>query len=154
MQTNTGNYFLVKEVNHETITNLHKYVDTTVSRLMNDGKKAAVKVEEYKSPRSLSANGLYWMWLGEIAAYLTKKGRQADKDDLHDLMRHKFLGYNESRAVGKTIIERTLRSTTKLNKSEFCFYMEKVEAWAAEAGCLVTSPLESEYKQFLDKQDR
>jgi len=147
-----GNYFLIKEINHETITNCHKYVDESVNRISRGGKAVAVQVVEYKSPRSLSANNLYWMWLTEISNYLIKKGRDADKDDMHDLMRHKFLGYTEPRSVGKTIVERTLKSTSKLKKNEFCYYMEQVEAWAIEIGCNVSYPSDSEFMKYKETQ--
>ena len=149
-----GNYFLVSEITHDNIINAHKYVDEHVNRLTQEGKKAAIKVVEYKSPRSISANALYWMWLTEVSNYLTKKGRDASKEDLHDLMRHKFLGYNNEKMVGKTKVERTLKSTRKLDKSAFCFYLQQVEAWAAELGCLVTSPMDCEYRRFIDKQNK
>ena len=39
-----------------------------------------------------------------------------------------------------------LRSTTELNTGEMFFYMEQVEAWAADyLGLLVTIPADSEY---------
>ena len=148
-----GNFFQVKKINDDTLKYCQKYVNGSIKTLVDQGKVAAVKVEEYKPPRSLSANALYWMWLGEISKYLTAHGHKADKDDLHRLMKHKFLGYEDSRKIGKTFVEATLKSSKKLKRNEFCYYMEQVEAWAADMGCLVTSPIESEYKQFLQKQE-
>jgi len=149
-----GNYFLVKKIDHDSVLNAHKYVDEHLNCIAGTGKTAAVKVEEYKSPRSLSANSLYWLWLSEIAGFLTKKGREATKEDLHDLMRHKFLGYHPKRKVGRTEIGSTLKSTRKLNTSEFCFYLQQIDAWASEIGCFVTSPMDCEYRRFLDKQNK
>lgn len=148
-----GNYFLIREITHENVVNCHKYIDQHINKLVNDmGVNAAVKVEEYKPPRSLSANALYWMWMTELSNYFKGKGRTETKDDMHDLMRHKFLGWNDARYIGKTKIDRTLRSTAKLNKSEMCHYMEKISSWAAEVGCFLTDPMESEYREFLNKQ--
>jgi hypothetical protein len=148
-----GNFFQIKELNEETKTNLTNFVLSHAAQLVEQEKFVAVKVEEYKPPRSLSANALYWLWMSELANHFKKKGRAESKDDMHDLMRHKFLGWTEARKIGKTKINSTLKSTTKLNKSEMCFYMEKVAAWAAEVGCFLTDPAESQYRQFIDKQN-
>jgi len=149
-----GNFFKISEVTEDTQQNLIRFINANISLLLERGKTAAVKVEEYKSPRSLSANALYWLWMTELANYFKAKGRTESKDDMHTLMKHKFLGWEEARYIGKTKISRTLRSTTKLNKSEMCYYMEQVSAWAAEVGCFLTDPMESEYREFLNKQNR
>lgn len=149
-----GNFFKISEINEVTEENLYSHVQNRVSELIGQGKTAAVKVEEYKSPRSLSANALYWLWMTELSNYFKKKGRTESKEDMHTLMKHKFLGWEEARYIGKTKIDRTLRSTTKLSKSEMCFYMEQVSAWATDVGCFLTDPMESEYREFLNKQNR
>jgi hypothetical protein len=69
-----GNYFLIKKMNHDTFSNCHRYVDDTINRLLKEGKIVAVKVEEYKHPRSLSANALYWMWMDDLAKLFNSKG--------------------------------------------------------------------------------
>lgn len=148
-----GNFFQLKELDDNSRNNLVNFVLSHAEDLIKNEKVVAVKVDEYKSPRSLSANALYWLWMTELSNHFKSKGRTESKDDMHDLMRHKFLGWTESRMIGKTEIKSTLRSTTKLNKSEMCFYMEKISAWAVEAGCFLTDPLESEYREFIDKQN-
>lgn len=149
-----GNFFQLKKMDDRSKENLTKFVLCHAADLVNKGKVVAVKVEEYKSPRSLSANALYWLWMSELAGHFNKKGRTESKDDMHDLMRHKFLGWTKPRMVGKTEIKSTLRSTSKLKKNEMCYYMDQVYHWAAEVGCYLSCPIESEYKEFIDKQNR
>jgi hypothetical protein len=150
-----GNYFLVKQVDYDTIQNAHKYIDQHLERIVNQGGNPAyIKVDEYKPKRSLSANALYWMWNKQIADDLTKRGRPTTDREIHTLMKHKFLGYKDWGSIGKTQIGNQLRSTTELNKSEFCYYLQQIEAWAAECGVLVKTPVASEYKEYLDSQNR
>jgi len=107
---------------------------------------------KFGETRSLNQNGLYWQWMGLQAKHFSKNGSSFDKDDMHDMMRHKFLGY-EDRRIGKTIISNQLKSTTKLSKGEMFEYMEKVDAWSVDMGLRLPIPEESEYKDILDKQN-
>ena len=81
--------------------------------------------------RSLDQNSLYWRWLSVLAESFSKRGGKYTKDDMHDLMRHKFIGY-ESRKIGNTELKDQLKSTTKLTKSEMSDYMTQIEVWASE----------------------
>lgn len=149
-----GNFFRLKpDCTNEQLKQMHHFVSEQVDRYVHDGKQCYVKVDEYTSPRTLPANRLYWKWLDEISEYLTKRKYDAQSHDLHDLMKHKFLGYHEPKKVGQTLIEKRLRSTRTLSKTDFCSYMEKVEAWAFNIGCIVTTPALSEYQQYLDRQN-
>ena len=96
--------------------------------------------------RSINQNSLYWKWL----AIMAKKYKQDEPEDMHDLMRHKFLGYEDKR-VGKTVISNQLKSTTKLDKGEMFHYMEKINMWAADNSLLLPIPEESEYKEILER---
>lgn len=149
-----GNFFHIRRRDDYTESRLNSYLKNKIDSLLSADKAVAVKVEEYKPPRSLSANALYWMWMSELETHFKQKGRAETKDDMHTLMRHKFLGWHEERLIGKTKIARTLRSTARLNKSEMCYYMQQVSAWAAEVGCYLTDPIESDYREFLNKQNR
>jgi hypothetical protein len=148
-----GNHLRISEIKDSTRDTIYRFIDTHIHKLIEAGKVAAVNIQEYASPRSLSANALYWMWLSEMATHFSKKGTTVTKDDMHDLMRHKFLGWTKPRKVGRTEIASTLRSTKKLDKSEMMHYMEKLNMWAADHKCLLTDPIESEYRQYLDKQN-
>tara|TARA_R110002020_G_scaffold292877_1_gene508307 strand:- start:1169 stop:1576 length:408 start_codon:yes stop_codon:yes gene_type:complete len=99
--------------------------------------------------RTLNQNGLYWQWMTKMAKYFSDE-KKFTKDDIHDLMRHKFLGY-EDRVINNTVIAHQLKSTTACLTGEMFAYMEKVDAWSADMGCLLPIPEESEYKELLDK---
>lgn len=93
--------------------------------------------------RTLSANALYWQWMTDLANKFSVKGQLFTKDDMHDLMRHKFLGY-ESKTIGRTEIQNQLISTTKLSPAEFCHYMNQIDAWAVSVGVMLPTPENSE----------
>lgn len=165
-----GNYFLIKKVTHETILNAHKHVDLKVSEITTQGKAAVIKVDEYKSPRSLSANALYWMWCSELSGLFNEKGltvwvyddvggslekvdeRAWTKDDVHDLLKEMFLGYSYKK-VGKTSI-KTLKSS-RLDTDKFMDYMRKIQNWSIDKlSHHLTDPLESQYREFIEDQNK
>lgn len=126
--------------------------------LITDGKPYQVELKPYKRKRSLDQNALYWMWLTELSKYLTGKGRKfATKEWCHDAMRHSFLGFEEKEfmnvTTGEVTTSRALRSTTKLNTGGFTFYLEQIEAWALNIGCLLPVPEHSEYMKLKREQE-
>lgn len=107
------------------------------------------------SNRSLSQNGLYWMWMATLAESFNARSKDGEwsKDDMHDLMRHKFLGY-ESKVIGKTELKDILRSTTKLLKNEMFHYMTQIDVWATEVGVFLPHPDDSEHAKLMERQNR
>lgn len=108
------------------------------------------KVRIGPESRSLSQNSLMWLWLDQMAKWFTANGHEIDKDKMHDLMRHLFLGY-EDRSFGKVKIPQQLRSTTDLDKAEMAQYMTMVDQWAADKGCLLPKPEDSEYVKYMQE---
>ena len=96
----------------------------------------SIEIKEHKAKRSLSQNALYWVWLDYMAKHFSKKVPSCTDEQMHDLMRHKFLGY-EDKTIGRTEIKGQLASTKKLEVAAMSEYMMKIEAWAAEHGCLL-----------------
>ena len=101
----------------------------------------------YKSKRSVGQNSLMWAWLEHMAKHFSGKGGTFTQEDMHDLMRHKFLGYDE-RKIGSTELPPQLKSTTKQNVSEMHHYLSQVDMWAATCGCLLPRPEDSIYDQM------
>lgn len=111
-----------------------------------------VCIQKHEARRTLPANNLYWDWLGQMARHFSAKAGPFDKNDMHDLMRHQFLGYQPARTLGKTEIPEKLRSTTDLSKSDMCYYMSQIDAWAADHGCLLRRPEDNEYDEWARRQ--
>ncbi len=148
-----GNFYLVKNNKEFSFTRLHRWLEDQIKAQHEDGNNAEIRVIAHETQRSLSANALYWMWLSQMAKSFTERGHTVDKDEMHLLMRNRFLGWHNTRKIGQTQINPTLKSTTELNKTEFCRYLEQIEAWATQHGCKLTSPISSEYREYLERQN-
>lgn len=122
---------------------------TRINAFWNWEHPLMVYYEQYKDPRTRSQNNLYWMWLEEMANYYSTRNQQHTKDDMHDLMRHKFLGYND-KLIGNTWIRGQLVSTTDLKKDGMSEYMHKIEQWNTDNGLLLTIPAENEYMKYRE----
>ena len=103
------------------------------------------------SNRSISQNNLFWMWMTEMAEHFASKGvENSTKDQMHDLMCHKFLG-TITVTVGKTQITR-LKSLRDLDKGDMLYFMQQMDEWSADHGLLLTHPEDSEYQRLIEEQ--
>lgn len=104
---------------------LNALYDTLEKQLL-DGP-IDVQWEEYKPKRSTLANRYYW----EI---LSQAGEQSGhtKDELHALMRWKFLGAKQTEVMGNMF--NLLPTTTDLNTKEFSDYVRQTETFILESG--------------------
>ena len=110
-----------------------------------------VEIKPYKPKRKLSQNNLYWSWLTTLAKHFSKKAPPYHAEQMHDLMRHKFLGY-ENQIIGSTEIKGQLISTASLESPAMSEYMTKIEAWAADMGCLLPVLACKEYENYREAQ--
>ena len=115
--------------------------------LLLEGGPIRIVMERYREKRSTSANALYWVWLDAMAKHFSKGANKFTKDDMHDLMRHRFLGYEE-RVIGKTALQPQLKSTADLDTAGMCEYMTKIDAWCADHGCMLPRPEDNDYAEW------
>ena len=113
----------------------------------------SMTLKPFQPRRTLPMNALYWQWLTYMAKHFSEKAGPFSKDDMHDLMKHQFLGYAPARKISRTDIPAQLKSTASLTKGEMLAYMEKIDAWAADHGCLLPRPGDSEYDQMREAQN-
>lgn len=121
-----------------------------VQGLIETGKRYRITIAEFDK-RSTPQNDLYWQWLTQMAKYFSRKGAKYSKEEMHDLMRHLNLGYVEKK-IGNTELKPQLRSTTDMTKKEMSEYMLKIEAWAADHGCLLPHPEDNEFTKYREAQ--
>lgn len=127
-----------------------------------------LKIECKAGNRTLSQNALYWVWMAQLSAEFDgKKVTYYDEElkkevteimdvkpnDMHDRMKHEFLGYDDPKRIGKTLIPSKLKSTAKLSKGEMFAYMERIDMFWAERGVLLVTPDDSVYAQLKEKQN-
>ena len=120
-----------------------------IGAFWNFDTRLVLKYEPWVERRSKSQLALYRVWLRHMADHFSGKAGQFTDDDMHDLCRHKFLGY-EDRKIGSTEVKQQLRSTAdgKLGKHEMSEYMHKIEVWCTELGCYLPYPEGNEYTKY------
>jgi len=109
---------------------------------------AVVTVKPYVDRRTRAQNNLYWRWLGILARDLSSPVARHTKDDMHDMLRHKYLGYEDVQ-IGDELVSRLI-STTRLQKQEMSEYMQKVEAWSTDMGVILPVPADNEYAKYRE----
>jgi hypothetical protein len=120
--------------------------------LMKDHGWCTVEIKA--GGRSLPQNALYWEWMTYIADHINKRNSSDfNKDDLHDRMRHDFLGYNAPRQIGSTTVKERLKTTTELTTGEMYHYMSQIDAWAASVGILLPRPEDCQYEKLKRKEN-
>ena len=99
-------------------------------RLFKPKLKIQVTVGDYKRNRSLEQNDRLWAMykiIGDELGYT--------KDEIHSLMRYKFLGMDKKEVAGEIIEE--LPSTTKLKVGDMIDYQDDIERWASGMGIML-----------------
>jgi hypothetical protein len=86
-----------------------------------------VQVTERKAIRNLSQNDMYWAILEGLSDHLGYT-----KEELHDLMKYKFLKYAKE-VAGQPVI--VVPSTSDLDTAQFAEFIENVLRFANEYGC-------------------
>jgi len=117
------------------LDNPNKYL-VWLSKL--EGQYIELVVRKQKSQRSLNQNNYMWGVVYEILSqhlgYTT--------DEIHEICKFKFLRIIKVRGDEIGGMEY-VRSTTKLNTSEFEEYLEKIKRWSAEElNCFIPDPNE------------
>lgn len=119
----------------------------------NLSKPMTLTLKPFQSRRTLPMNAMLWVWHTHMAKHFSRKAGPFTPEDMHELMKHKFLGYENPRVIGKTEIPAQLKSTTRLSKGEMLEFMEKVDAWAADNGCLLPRSEDNDYDKLREAQN-
>lgn len=94
--------------------------------------------------RTISQNRLYWLWIACIHA---ETGQ--DKDEVHDILRSKFLGVDRVTAFGIECMR--IRSTKELNTRQMRHYLDCVQAFAAtELDIMLPDPSAPYWDSFVE----
>ena len=98
-----------------------------------EGKNVLITFEKPKKKRSNNQNSYYWgIVIVLIKSALKDTGNNLNTNDVHDLLRLKFLKETISiKEETGEVIER-VRSTTELTTSQFMDYIAEIQQFAAE----------------------
>ncbi|WP_339054033.1 recombination protein NinB [Arsenophonus endosymbiont of Crataerina pallida] len=84
-------------------------------------------IKPYRKTRSLSQNSLFHLWCAEISKYLCANNANFTAEQVKEMLKHTFLGYEVVERIDVTTQQpervRTLKRTSKLDTGEIaCLY--------------------------------
>jgi len=99
-----------------------------------DGKDVVIDIKPTRHTRSSKMNRYYWgVIVSAMVEFFNDKdtfGFVVSPEDVHDVLKSKFLGMNHVfMPDGQTL--DVVQSSRKLSNSEFIQYFERIIAWAA-----------------------
>ena len=102
--------------------------------------------------RSLRQNSYLWgVVYAEIVDYMKHEHQcEYSAEAVHEVLKIKFLPHTVEQMHRRSV--KIYRTTTKLTKEEFSDYLEKVFAWAAEFGLVISSP-DWDWQQHVKKPE-
>jgi hypothetical protein len=106
-------------------------------------KVYTVEITERRIKRTISQNGLYWLWLTCISH---ETGN--DKDDLHEFFKWKYLNPEKLYIFNDCLIKY---STASLNTLQFKELLDKVQVFASsELAITLPDPEDKRWEEFYD----
>ena len=93
-----------------------------------------ITIERSKKIRSNRQNKYYF----GVCVDLISEHTGFSREEVHELLKYKFLGLKEIEIGGKK--EILINSTTKLSTQEFENYLEQIKQWSAELGIILPDP--------------
>jgi hypothetical protein len=134
---------MIKVEKPEGVEQACRFLSNRINQVWDGKEPIEVLFRVWKNPHTRSQQALYRIWCREMG-----KAFGHSEDDMHDLMRYKFLG-NVCVTIGTEEVWR-LPSTNSLSKQEMSEYMNKVEVWALERGVQVPIPADNEYATYRE----
>ena len=136
------------ETTTETLADL---IDSIVDR----GKRCEITVKE--SRRKLSQNALFHVWVSQISRHLTAKGKAyCTPEWVKRQLKGSFLGTESIESVclltGDKSVTEEVRSSSKLDKGEFNFFLNRIQEWSVDTGLILSAPIDSTYTELNNRQ--
>jgi hypothetical protein len=125
------------------LTELDREMVISYIKRLDIKKVYTVEITERRIKRTISQNGLYWLWLTCISH---ETGN--DKDNLHEYFKVKYL-IPESRIIFGQSIE--VRTTTDLNTIQFKYLLDNIQVFAStELAITLPDPNDKRWEEFYD----
>ena len=115
-------------------------IDESIQYLMTI--EGEIEISSVKQKRSNLQNRYYWAVLNCIS---NETGN--DKDALHEFFKHKFLDTLKYQLFGQFIYYKP--TTTKLTKTQFTDYIEKIAVFVSDFGIPIPRPESEYFEEFL-----
>jgi hypothetical protein len=106
-------------------------------------KVYTVEITERRIKRTISQNGLYWLWLTCISH---ETGN--DKDDLHEYFKEKYITPVTKYVFNEPVY---IMSTADLNTVQFKYLLDSVQYFAStELQIILPDPEDKRWEEFYD----
>ena len=89
-------------------------------------KQWDIKIEEFKSNRSVAQNKRYWRLINELGSFLGY-----EPEEMHQMMKYKYLSYKQEMLGDEMVV---IPTTSQLTIKEFIEYCNNVERFAVGLG--------------------
>jgi hypothetical protein len=114
-----------------------------IQRLDITNKLYTVETLEKRAGRSISQNSLYWLWLTCI-----EHETGTNKDELHEIFKHKFLLPKEVNALGEKI---QVWTTTDKDTLLFKQYLDKIQIFSlTDLKIILPNPEDQYWNEFYE----
>jgi hypothetical protein len=125
------------------ITETDREMTIAFIRRLDLKKIYSIEITERRIRRTISQNGLYWLWLQCIAH---ETGN--DKDDLHEYFKQKYL-VRERKYIINQLVE--VISTKGLSTVQFKELLDNVQMFAStELAITLPDPEDKRWEEFFD----
>lgn len=106
-----------------------------------EGKKVTIIIEQTRRKRSNQQNRFYWgCVIPIIKEALYNLGEKLTNEEVHDLIKFKFLKYDKPINEDGLFITK-IKSTSELTKSEFMELISEIQQWSSEYfNCIIPDP--------------
>lgn len=106
--------------------------------------KHIVEIKIAREIRSNLQNKYYWVVMGIIGEHCGYR-----PEEMHELMKLKFLGFEEKTIKQTGEVLKSIKSTKELQTNEFSNYIENIRLWALQdLDCYVCTPEEFDREQI------
>ncbi len=117
-----------------------------------------IDFKEWRDARTLSQNAFQHAIYEDISRYLIGRGRsECTPPWVKDAVKNRFLGWVDKVFVdiktGEKTVRQVLRSTSKLDPGEACYYIDQLLEWASSIGLEIKIPAKCEYRDYKEVQN-
>lgn len=112
-----------------------KYDSPIISKILKDfeGKKVEVTICNQRKHRSNEQNRYYWGCVVPIIKNtLREAGNEFSTEQVHDLLKYKFLRTDLKVNEGTGEVLERVKSSTELSTSEFMDFIASVQRWSSD----------------------
>lgn len=132
----TGDRFVIRPEDEQrgwaVLRNCRARVQQYIQTLHPAGHAVEVIVRKFKKKRSLAQNGLFHLWMGEVAKHYAEHFDDWKSPEVwKEFFKREFLGEKAHEMPGGRVVSTT-RGTSDLTVVEFAEFLDRIDQWCSE----------------------